>query len=147
MPIRWDTRNKRWRYEFDRVLEGRRHRLSRLLPKGWSQAQADAYERKESARLYAVASGIERRDPLVDEAVVLYLRDKTGLKSYKATAEHLAAIAWYSLRGKPLVRAMLTGDRSDVAGAPAAEDGLPVRMRALVLALLAVALTAVVATL
>lgn len=62
-------------------------------------------------------------------------------------ALHLAAIAWYSLRGKPLVRAMLTGDRSDVAGAPAAEDGLPVRMRALVLALLAVALTAVVATL
>lgn len=101
MPIRWDTRNKRWRYEFDRVLEGRRHRLSRLLPKGWSQAQADAYERKESARLYAVASGIERRDPLVDEAVVLYLRDKTGLKSYKATAEHLAAIAW-AYTGRPL---------------------------------------------
>lgn len=94
MPIRWDTRNKRWRYEFDRVLEGRRHRLSRLLPKGWSQAQADAFERKESGHLYAVASGIEQRKPSIDEAVALYLRDKTALKSYKATAEHLAAIAW-----------------------------------------------------
>jgi integrase len=94
MPIRWDARNKRWRYEFDRVVGGRRHRLSRLLPKGWSQAQADAYDRQESGRLYAVATGIERRDPLIDEAVVLYLRDKTGLKSYRATAQHLAAIAW-----------------------------------------------------
>ena len=94
MSIRWDTRNKRWRYEFDRHLGNRRHRLSRLLPRGWSQAQADAYDRKESARLYAVAAGIERRDPLIDQAVGLYLRDKTALKSYKATAEHLGAIAW-----------------------------------------------------
>ena len=101
MPIRWDTRNKRWRYEFDRVLEGQRHRLSRLLPGGWSQAQADAYDRKEGARLSAVAAGIEQRQPLIDEAVVLYLRDKKALKSYKATAEHLAAIAW-AYAGKPL---------------------------------------------
>ena len=101
MSIRWDTRNKRWRYEFDRILEGRRHRLSRLLPRSWSQAQADAYDRQESGRLYALASGIERRDPLIDEAVVLYLRDKKALKSYKATAEHLAAIAW-AYTGKPL---------------------------------------------
>lgn len=101
MSIRWDTRNKRWRYEFDRLLEGRRHRFSRLLPRGWSQAQADAYDRKESAHLYAVAAGIEQRKPLIDEAVALYLRDKTALKSYKATAEHLAAIAW-AYAGKPL---------------------------------------------
>jgi integrase len=101
MSIRWDTRNKRWRYEFDRVIAGRRHRLSRLLPRGWSQAQADAYDRKEGGRLYAAAAGLEQRDPLIDEAVVLYLRDKTGLKSYKATAEHLGAIAW-AYTGKPL---------------------------------------------
>jgi len=101
MPIRWDTRNKRWRFEFDRVVEGRRHRLSRLLPGGWSQAQADAYDRKEGARLYALASGIEQRNPLIDDAVALYLRDKTALKSYKATAEHLAAIAWAYV-GKPM---------------------------------------------
>jgi integrase len=101
MSIRWDTRNKRWRYEFDRVIDGRRHRLSRLLPRGWSQAQADAYDRKEGGRLYAAAAGLEQRDPLIDEAVVLYLRDKTGLKSYKATAEHLGAIAW-AYTGKAL---------------------------------------------
>jgi len=101
MPIRWDPRNKRWRFEFDRVVDGRRHRLSRLLPAGWSQAQADAYDRRESGHLYAVAAGIERRDPLIDEAVVLYLRDKTALKSYRSAAEHLAAIA-YAYAGKPM---------------------------------------------
>jgi integrase len=95
MSIRWDTRNKRWRYEFDRYVAGTRKRASKLLPRGWSQAQADAYDWAESGRLWAVASGIEQpADPLIDAAVALYLRDKTGLKSYKATAEHLAAIAW-----------------------------------------------------
>jgi integrase len=102
MSIRWDTRNKRWRFEFDRRIQGRRHRLSRLLPRGWSQAQADAYDRTESARLYALASGTQRADPLIDEAVAHYLRDKRGvLKSYKATAENLAAIAWAYV-GRPL---------------------------------------------
>lgn len=101
MSIRWDKRNKRWRFEFDRFLEGQRHRASRLLPAGWSQAQADAFDRKESARLYAVASGIERTDPLIDAAVSHYLRDKTHLKSFKAAAEHLAAIAW-AYAGKPM---------------------------------------------
>lgn len=101
MPIRWDTRNKRWRFEFDRVVDGRRHRLSRLLPKGWSRAQADAYDLKEAGRLHALAAGVQKRVVLIDEAVKLYLRDKTALKSYKATAQHLAAIAW-AYAGKPL---------------------------------------------
>jgi len=101
MPIRWDSRNKRWRFEFDRVVSGKRHRLSRLLPRGWSQAQADAYDRKEAADLHAIAAGIQQRAPLIDEAVALYLRDKTALKSYKSAAEHLGAIAW-AYAGKPM---------------------------------------------
>ncbi len=94
MSITWDPRNKRWRFAFKRVIEGRRQRTSRLLPAGWSQAQADAFDRKESARLYAVASGVAQTDPLIDEAVKLYGEDKLHLKSYKQTIEHLAAIAW-----------------------------------------------------
>lgn len=95
MPIRWDTRNKRWRYEFDRVIAGRRHRSSRLLPKGWSQAQADAFDRQESARLYAVGAGIEAGSgALIETAVEHYLRDKTKLKSRQSVIENLAAIAW-----------------------------------------------------
>lgn len=101
MPIRWDTRNKRWRFEFDRWIAGRRRRTSRLLPKGWSQAQADAYDRTETGRLYAVASGVEQPDPLISQAVTLYLRDKHNLKSYKSAAEHLAAITW-AYTGRPL---------------------------------------------
>lgn len=94
MPIRWDPRNKRWRYEFDRVIAGRRHRASKLLPKGWSQAQADAFDRKESARLYAVGAGIQPADALIETAVLHYLQDKAHLKSHKSAAENLAQIAW-----------------------------------------------------
>jgi integrase len=101
MSVRWDTRNKRWRFEFDRWLHGRRYRLSRLLPKGWGQADADAYDGKETANLYALASGVRKRDPLIEEAVALYLKDKGHLKSFKQTAEHLAAIA-YAYVGKPM---------------------------------------------
>lgn len=118
MSIRWDTRNKRWRLEFDRVIGGRRHRASRLLPKGWSQAQADAFDRKESARLYAVGAGIESAPQLIDTAVVRYLRDKTHLKSYQATLENLAAIAW-AYEGKtfadlPAVAALVNTTREGV---------------------------------
>jgi integrase len=92
MSIRWDKRNKCWRFEFDRYIQGNRHRSSKCLPRGWSQAEADAFDRTESARLYAVAAGIRDDDPLIETAVALYLGDKTGLKSYKTAAEHLAAI-------------------------------------------------------
>lgn len=101
MSITWDKRNKRWRYEFDRYIEGRRNRASKLLPKGWSQAQADAFDRQESARLYALGTGVQRADALIETCVSLYLTDKTELKSYKATAEHLAAVAW-AYAGRPL---------------------------------------------
>lgn len=101
MSIHWDSRNKRWRYQFDRYVEGQRRRASRLLPAGWSQAQADAFDRRESARLYAVATGLERADPLIETAVALYLGDKRHLKSYRPAAEHLAAIAW-AYAGKPM---------------------------------------------
>jgi integrase len=101
MSIRYDTRNKRWRFEFDRYHEGRRHRSSKLLPAGWSRAQADAYDRKEGARLSAIASGIAREEPLIDEAVIHYLNDKRHLKSYRSAAEHLATIAW-AYAGRPM---------------------------------------------
>ena len=119
MPIRWDTRNKRWRFEFDRVVAGRRHRASRLLPRGWTQAQADAFDRKEAGRLYAVAAGIVEPDPLVDQAVVLYARDKRNLKSYRATMEHLNAIAW-AYAGRPMselpaIAGKIVAERGDLS--------------------------------
>lgn len=125
MSIRWDKRNKRWRFEFDRYVQGGRKRSSRLLPKGWSQAQADAYDGIETARLYSVATGVDQADPLIDSAVQLYLQDKTSLKSHKAAMEHLAAIAWAYV-GKPMsalpevarqITTQTTGDRGKLAAA------------------------------
>ena len=101
MPIRWDSRNKRWRFEFDRYVAGRRYRLSRLLPRGWSQAQADTYDRQEGSRLAAIAAGIQRDEPLIASAVKLYITDKIGLKSHASAKQHLGAIAW-AYDGRPM---------------------------------------------
>lgn len=94
MSISWDSTEKRWRFFFRRVIAGRRWRSTRLLPKGWSRAQADTFDLKETQRLFAAASGVGSRDPLIDDAVRLYLTDKTALKSHRQATEHLAAIAW-----------------------------------------------------
>lgn len=125
MSIRWDTRNKRWRFEFDRHIRGRRHRASKLLPVGWSQAQADAYDRAEGARLYAVATGIEQADPLIESAVLLYLRDKSALKSHRSAVEHLAAIHW-AYAGKPM-SALPEVARAVAANTAGAREGTTVR--------------------
>lgn len=101
MSIRWDTRNKRWRFVFDARIQGRRRRASCLLPKGWSKARADAYDVSETGRLYALESGTEDADPLIETAVELYLRDKTELKSHATAQEHLAAIALFYV-GRPM---------------------------------------------
>lgn len=76
MPISFDARNKRWRYFFGRTIEGARQRASRLLPKGWSRAQAQEYDRVESARLYALATGVTKCAHLIDDAVLLYLQER-----------------------------------------------------------------------
>jgi integrase len=95
MSIHWDKPNQRWRYQFDRYVDGRRRRASRLLPKGWTQAQADAYDRKEGARQYAIAAGVASAgSPLISTAVKHYLADKTKLKSFEAARENLNQIAW-----------------------------------------------------
>jgi integrase len=123
MSIRWDKRNKRWRFEFDRYVHGRRTRTSRLLPQGWSQAQADAFDRAESGRLYAVAVGIEQSEPLIDTAVALYLQDKATLKSFKPAAQHLAAIAW-AYFGRPIsALPIVARDIAEKRLIPATEKG------------------------
>ena len=101
MAIGYDKRNKCFRFEFNRVISGRRYRHSKLLPRDWDQAKADAYDRQKSAELYAIATGVQRRDPLISEAVILYLTDKKHLKGFKQSAEHLAAIAW-AYDGRPM---------------------------------------------
>ena len=58
--IRWDTRNSRWRWEFDRIIEGERVRKSKLLVPGCSEEQAQAlaakFEAEEFVKRRLVAS-------------------------------------------------------------------------------------------
>lgn len=92
MPIYFDKKRRQYCFEFDRVINGRRVRATKLLPKAWNQAQADAFEREEGARLYAIAQGIEQESPLIEVAIKFYLESKTALKSHKTAAGHLAAV-------------------------------------------------------
>ena len=92
MPITFNARNKRWFYQFNRVIAGKRVRANQLLPKSWTRAQADEFDRIESARLYAVATGVTKPEPMIEEAVLLYLQQHApGLKTFANIERELAA--------------------------------------------------------
>jgi len=93
MPVYFAKDKKRWRWEFDRIVSGRRHRLTKLLPAGWSRTQAEAFDRSESSRLHAIATGIEQPTLTLAHAVKLYLDHRIPhLKDGKGIAGKLAAI-------------------------------------------------------
>lgn len=100
MPAYFDSARKRWYYEFDRLIGGQRHRTRKLLPKGWSRTQAEAYGREQDSRLYAIASGSLQEEPLISEAVRLYLTEHApSLKNGEKCAADLAlCFAWYEGR-------------------------------------------------
>jgi len=75
MPVYYDGSRKRWRYEFSRFVGGRRRRATKLLPQAWTRKQAEAYAHEQDARLYAVATGAVRPQPLISEAVRMYLTE------------------------------------------------------------------------
>lgn len=90
-------------FQFDRYIPGAgRQRANKVLPKGWSKNQALEYDRVESARLYALATGVSKTTPLIEEAVLLYLQEHAPtLKNFKDLQGALALChAWYA--GKPL---------------------------------------------
>src|SRR4051794_5592481 len=76
MPVYYDKNEQRWRFKFDRVIEGKQHRASRLLPKGWSKAQALDYDRRKVAELYDIATGKAQGQPLITDAVKLYVDER-----------------------------------------------------------------------
>lgn len=102
MSVHWDKEKKRWRFRFVRVIHGQRHQASKLLPQGWSRTQADAYDRQEIARLYAVASGIQRDEPLIDDAVRLYLDHVIPHQKDGKKAAQTLAILYPDFTGRPL---------------------------------------------
>lgn len=123
MPIYKDKTRSRFVFEFDRYVEGQRVRTSKLLPKTWTQAQADAYDRKESARLYAIASSVERAQHSIEEAVTVYLKEHApSLKSYESIKQELAIMYW-AYRDRPL--SALADACKFYASKATKEDGTP----------------------
>lgn len=118
MPIYWDKAKKRWRFTFNRILEGARYRHTKLLPAGWSRTRADAFERQHSARLYAQASGLERPAPLIEEAVQLYLDHRIPKlrDGINAARELGAVLPWFEgklLKNLPAVARDYASDQAD----------------------------------
>lgn len=102
MPIYRDKATGRWRFDFDRYVGGGRVRRRQLLPAGWTRAQADAFDLKESAALYAIAQGIAKPRHTIDDAVTRYKRERLpDLKAGANTGRELDATTdWWT--GRPL---------------------------------------------
>lgn len=122
MPVYFDKAKKRWRFQLRRALAGRRIRHNQLLPAGWTRAQAFEFERVETGRLTAIAAGIQRDEPSIDEAVALYIEHRLPhLKGGRQAAQHLAhVLPWF--QGKPM-SALHDICRQYVAAHPALAPG------------------------
>jgi integrase len=118
MPIYRDTYRQRWRYEFSRIVDGRRCRTTKLLPAAWTRAKAEAYAAERDAYLYAVASGAIRPQPLISQAVRLYLEQRAPLLKNRAKLERDLALLMPYFQGRPLA------DLPDVARQYAARQAL-----------------------
>lgn len=109
MPVYFQKDRSRWRFEFDRIIGGRRSRITKLLPKGWSRHQAEAYDRAQGQRLYAIASGLEQPRLSLAGAVKLYLEHRCPqLKNGKKAAQDLAQLL-------PEIEAAALSEVSDLA--------------------------------
>lgn len=96
MPVYVDKAKRRWRFTFNRKINGQRLRATKLLPKAWGRAEAEKYDRQETARLYAIATGVRRDEPLIDAAVQLYLDHRAPkLRDAKKAAQNLAHLYDY----------------------------------------------------
>jgi len=95
MSIHRDTKRGQFVFEFDRTIEGQRVRSRSRLPKAWTRTEADAFDRKESARLYALATGVARNRALIEDAISFYMADKKHLKTFKEAMRNLSALYGY----------------------------------------------------
>lgn len=96
MPIHWDKAKGRWQFSYNRVVAGKRYRLRKRLPRGWSRAQADQYDAQETARLHGIASGIVRAEPLIEHCVIAYVTKRVPeLRNGKKAAQELAGMRGY----------------------------------------------------
>ena len=76
MPIYRNKKTGCFHFEFDRIVQGQRVRTRKQLPRSWNQSQADAFDRQESGRLYALIAGVERPAHTIEDAVSVYIKER-----------------------------------------------------------------------
>jgi integrase len=125
MPI---TRHHsgRWLFQFDRVIPGAgRQRANRLLPKGWTRAQAQAYDQRETARLYEIATGGSKPERLIEEAVLHYLTQHAPSLKNRIDLEGALNLLMPFYAGRPL--SALPDVAREYAKEAIGEDGEPLK--------------------
>lgn len=101
MSVYRDKERGRFVFEFSRRIGGQRIRTRKLLPKKWTQADADKFDRDHSAHLYAIATGVRKQERSIEEAVACYLEHKRAMKSFKNIERELIGM-WEHYVGKGL---------------------------------------------
>ncbi|WP_254213519.1 hypothetical protein [Burkholderia multivorans] len=78
MPIETITKNgrRRFRWTFERVIEGTRIRKTKLIPAGLSAREADDLGRQWDAEVYAIATGARKPVVTIGECVRIHVTDK-----------------------------------------------------------------------
>ena len=102
MSVTKDKKTGRFDFEFDRIVNNERVRTRKRLPKGWNQSQADAYDRKESARLYALVTGIEKQHYTIEDAVVRYIQERVPTLKHGHDYTHALGLMFSFYEGRPL---------------------------------------------
>lgn len=104
MPVYRDKKRGCFVFEFDRYIEGKRVRTRKNLPKTWNQAQADAFDRKEAARLYAIATSVERTEHRIEDAVEVYVNERLPLLKTGDNVLKELALMYFAYKGKSLAQ-------------------------------------------
>jgi integrase len=96
MSTYFNKDKSRWIFDFDKVIGGHRIRATKTLPAGWNRAKAQAFDKAETDRLYAIATGATKERPLISDAVALYYKHQCGkLKNGDGVKKELARIHQY----------------------------------------------------
>ena len=95
MPVHFIKLKKRWEFTFNRLIDGERQRATKLLPAGWSRAQAQAYDQTETLRLITPAASRPAERRTIDDAVKIYcIEVLPGLKNHKGQLRELNNCSW-----------------------------------------------------
>lgn len=101
MPIYRNKTRNCYVFEFDKRVDGQRVRSVKALPKTWSKAQADAFCKRETDKLFAAVNGIGP-EPDIEAAIECYMIERVpNLKAGAEITRELAVIYPF-FKGRPL---------------------------------------------